>query len=141
MLLIKGVLLPLIGIFLAWASVKLPAWIGTHVKNASVAGVLERLSTLVMTVVTEVEQTVVSNLGDKADAAALLAARDQAIATVKSHLGDKGLQEIETVLGLKDQDAVIKLIISYIESAVYTLKLEPLPTPAVPTPAPAPVTS
>jgi hypothetical protein len=136
MLIVKGVVLPLVGLFVAWASARLPALIAAHVKNTSVAGVLERLSSLAFSVVTEVEQTVIANLGDKADKAALLAARDQALATLKSHLGEKGLQEIEDVLGLKDQDAVIKLLITFIESAVHNMG--PSPTPALP-PTPAAV--
>ena len=121
MLIIKGLVLPLVGLFVAWASAKLPALISAHVKNTGVAGVLARLSTLAWSVVAEVEQTVVSKLGDKADATTLAAARDQAIATLKSHLGEKGLKEIEDVLGLKDQDAVTKLLITFIESAVHGL--------------------
>ena len=121
MLIIKGVVLPLVGIFVTWASLKLPALINAHVKNTSAEGVLDRLATLAFSVVTEIEQTVIAKLGDKADKASLLAARDQAIATLKSHLGEKGLKEIEDVLGLKDQSAVDKMIITFIESAVHNL--------------------
>lgn len=124
MLIIKGVVIPVIGLFIAWASAHVPQWMATKVKNAKVAGILERLSTLAFTVVQEVQQTVVAKLGDKADAASLLAARDQALATLKSHLGEKGLQELESALGLQDQDAVIKLLISFIESSVHTLKMQ-----------------
>lgn len=130
MLFVKGVIVPVVGLFLTWASTKLPALIDAHVKNKTVSGVLDRLSQLAFAVVTEVEQTVVSKLGNKADAAALLAARDQALATLKSHLGEKGLQEIEDVLGLKDQDAVIKILITFIENAVHSL------APSNPSPAP-----
>jgi hypothetical protein len=132
MMLVKGILIPTIGLFIAWASVKLPALIGAHVKNTSVAGVLERLSTLAFSVVTEVEQTVIGKLGDKIDETTLRAARDQALATLKSHLGDKGLQEIETVLGLKDQDAVIKLLITFIESAVHNVSKSTTDVPTQP---------
>lgn len=136
MLMIKGVLVPVMIAFLTWASAHVPAWIAAKVNNTRVAGVLERLSQLAFQVVQEVQQTVVSKLGDKATEAELLAARDQALATLKSHLGDKGLQEIETVLGLQDQDAVIKMLITFIESAVHSLKqtkpVQPTTTPAVP---------
>lgn len=136
MLIVKGVVLPLVGLFVTWASMKLPALVHAKVKNQSIAGVLERLSTLAFNVVTEVEQTVVSKLGDKADAAALTAARDQAVATLKSHLGDKGLKEIETVLGLDGQSAVDKLIITFIESAVHNLPAKTTAVAEVPvTPA------
>lgn len=127
MLVIKGVVLPLVGLFVTWASMMLPAWIKAKVKNESVAGVLERLSTLAFTVVTEVQQTVVSVLGDKATVEQLKAARDQAITTLKAHLGPKGIKELMDVLGIKTDEALDKLIVTYIESAVHNLKLTPKP--------------
>ena len=127
MLIVKGVVLPLIGLFVAWASAKLPALINARVKNESVAGVLDRLSALAFTVVTEVQQTVVSGLGDKATVDELKKARDQAIATLKTHLGEKGIKELMDVLGIKTPDAVEKLLITYIESAVHNLKTAPKP--------------
>jgi hypothetical protein len=129
MLIVKGVVLPLVGLFVAWASAKLPALISARVKNESVAGVLDRLTQLAFTVVTEVQQTVVSGLGDKANAEALRGARDQAITTLKGHLGPQGIKELTTVLGIKTSDAVDKLIVTYIESAVHNLKTsQPLTT-------------
>jgi hypothetical protein len=121
MLIVKGVVLPLVGLFVAWASMMLPAWIKAKVKNESVAGVLERLSQLAFSVVTEIQQTIVSGLGDKATSEELLKARDLAIANLKSHLGTKGLKELMTVLGLADDAAVTKLLITFIESAVHNL--------------------
>jgi hypothetical protein len=122
MLLVKGVLLPVVGLFVTWASMMLPAWIKAKVKNESVAGVLERLSMLAFTVVTEVQQTVVSGLGEKATAEELKAARDRAIETLKTYLGPKGIKELMDVLGIKTSEALDKLIITYIESAVHNLK-------------------
>lgn len=122
MLLVKGVVLPIVGLFVMWASAMLPQWIKAKVKNESVAGVLERLTALTFTVVSEVQQTVVSNLGDKANAEALLAARDQALATLKTHLGPKGIKELMTVLGIQTSDAFDKLLVTFIESAVHNLK-------------------
>jgi hypothetical protein len=127
MLAVKGVLVPVIGLFLAWASAKLPAWITSHVKNQREAAILNKLATLSLTVVQEVDQTVVSGLGNKVTKAALVAAKDQALETLKSHLGAQGLQEIEQVLGLENQDAVIKMLVSFIEQSVHSLKLS---TPA-----------
>lgn len=123
MLLLKGVVVPLLGFALTWASMHLPAWVKSKVTNQRAAGILERLSQLAMAVVQETEQTVVSKLGDKADDAALKNARDQALATLKSHLGDKGLKEMETVFGLENQDAVIKMLITFIEQAVHTVNM------------------
>jgi len=123
MLAIKGFIMPVIGLFLAWASTKLPAWITTHIKNQREAAILNKLATLSLTVVQEVDQTVVSNLGNKVTKASLSAARDQALETLKSHLGPQGLQEIEQVFGLENQDAVIKMLVSFIEQGVHSLKL------------------
>lgn len=122
MLMIKGVILPLVSLFVAWASMKLPALVQAKVKNETVAGVLDRLHQLVFNVVQEIQQTVVSSLGDKANGDALKAARDQALATIKSHLGPKGIKELEVVLGLDGNPAVERLIVTFIESSVFNLK-------------------
>jgi len=127
MLIVKGVVLPLVGLFIAWASMMLPAWVKAKVKNESVAGVLSRFTSLAFTVVTEVQQTIVSGLGDKATVEELRKARDQAIATLKTHLGPKGIKELMDVLGIKTDEAFDKLVITYIESAVHNLKLAPKP--------------
>jgi len=121
MLIVKGVVLPVVGLLIAIASAYLPSWIKAKVKNESVAGVLERLTTLAFSVVTEIQQTIVSGLGDKATPEELKKARDTAIATLRSHLGEKGLKEIMTVLGLADAAAVDKLLITFVESAVHNL--------------------
>jgi hypothetical protein len=144
MLLVKGVLLPIVGLAITAASLYLPMWIKSKVKNESVGGVLERLTALAFTVVSEVQQTVVSGLGDKATKEELLKARDLALANLKTHLGPKGIKELMTVLGISTPDGLDKLIITYIESAVHNLKLAPKPgvlvettttTPSEPTPA------
>ena len=124
MMLVKGVIAPAFLAFLTWAAARLGAWIHSKVRNETTAGVLDRLGQLAINVVQEVEQTVVSALPDRADKAALLAARDQALATLRSHLGEKGLRELMTVFGLKDDDAVVRLLLSYIESSVLTLKMQ-----------------
>lgn len=122
MLLIKGVVAPALTALLAWATVQLSGWIKAKVRNEKVAGVLDRLRELAFHVVQEVQQTIVSALPDTADKGALLVARDQALATLKSHLGEKGLRELMEVFGLKDEDAVVRMLLSYIESAVMTMK-------------------
>lgn len=123
MMLIKGVIAPALAVFATWAAAQLGAWIRSKVRNDTVAGVLDRLTQLAFNVVQEVQQTVVSSLPDRANKAALLGARDQALSTLRSHLGDKGLRELMIVLGLKDNDAVVRLLLSYIESSVLTLKM------------------
>lgn len=122
MMLVKGILAPAFVAFLTWAAAHLGAWIQSKIRNETAASVLDRLTQLTFNVVQEIQQTVVSSLPDKANKAALLAARDQALVTLKSHLGEKGLHELMTVLGLKDDDAIVKLLLSYIESSVLSLK-------------------
>lgn len=131
MLLIKGVIAPALAALLAWMSVQVSLWIKNRVHNERIASVLDRLSQLAFTVVQEIQQTVVSNLSDKANKTALAAARDQAIATLKSHLGDKGLQELMTALGLKDDAAVTRLLVSYVESSVKSMKDSGTSAPSV----------
>lgn len=141
-LVLKGVVLPVIGLLVTWASLKLPQWVKAKVKNESVSGVLERLSLLAMNVVMEVQQTFVSTLKEPTTEQ-LKEARDKAIAALKAHLGPKGLQELKDVLGLDGDTALERLIITFIESAVHTLKLTPRPvsgavievTPPAPPPA------
>ena len=122
MLLVKGVIAPVLAALVGWATIHLSAWIKAKVRNEQANGVLDRLSQLAFQVVQEVQQTIVSALPDKADKAALRAARDQALATLKSHLSQKGVDELMSVLGLKDDDAVSRLLISYVESAVLSMK-------------------
>jgi hypothetical protein len=120
---LKDVVLPLVTLALTWASAKLPVWITAHIKNAKIAGIMTRLEQLAMSVVQEMDQTVIQSLGNNPTVEQLKAARDAALATLKSHLGTNGIQEIEQVLGLENEDAVIKLLITFIESNVHSLKL------------------
>jgi hypothetical protein len=120
---LQDVVLPVVTAALGWASLKVPAWITAHVKNTKIAGILTRLEQLAFVVAQECEQTIVSKLGPNPTVEQLKAARDAALATLKSHLGAQGLQEIETVLGLQDDSAVVNLLISFIESSVHSLKL------------------
>jgi hypothetical protein len=124
MLLIKGVIAPALGALLLWITTRISTWIKDKVKNDKVAAILERLDQLAFKVVQEVQQTVVDGLGDKANAEALRAARDRAIATLKSHLGKDGLRELETAFGLENESAAIDMLITIIESAVHTLRRE-----------------
>lgn len=133
-LVLKGVVLPIIGLLVTWASLKLPEWVKAKVKNESVEGVLMRLTTLAFTVVQEVQQTFVSNLTSPTPEQ-LKEARDKALAALKTYLGPKGLEELKKVLGLDGDTAVERLLITFIESAVHNLKTGPQPQP---TPPPAP---
>lgn len=123
MLIIKGIIAPVLLTLLVWATARVPAWIKTMVTNQRAAGVLERLAQLAFHVVQEVEQTVVSQLGDKADKESLRAARDQAVATLRGHLGPRGVEELQKVFGLERHSDVDEMLVTYIESNVHDLKL------------------
>lgn len=124
-LLLKGLILPALGLVMLYASLRLPAWIKSKVTNQQIAGIIDRVAQLAFVVVQEIQQTVVASLKaneTKPSEEQLLAARDKAIATLKSHLGSKGLIEIKDALKLTDDTAVEKLLTSFIESAVLMLK-------------------
>lgn len=112
----------LLGIAGTWLLLRLQAYIAAHTKNARVSGVLSRLSTTAASIVQEVEQTFISTLTEPT-ADDLKKAKDQAMATLRSHLGPKGLQEVETVLGLDGSNAVERVLNTAIESAVHDLKI------------------
>ena len=115
-------LTPLILAALGWLSWRAAGWIKAHTKNAQVQGVLLRLDDAVFTAVSALEQTVVvaaktaSSDGQltKSDGAAVKAA---ALAEIKSHLGPKGIAELQAILGIKS-DALDSFLSSRIESSV-----------------------
>jgi hypothetical protein len=127
LLLLKGVIIPALGVVTLYLAARVPGWIAAKVGNQRIAGILDRIAQLAFTVVQEIQQTVITKLRESEDADEptrdqLSAARDQAITTLKSHLGPKGLLEIKQALQLTDDTAVEKLITSFIESAVLMLK-------------------
>lgn len=125
LLFLKGVIIPALGMIAVYLAARAPKWIAAHVGNKRVAGIIDRLANLAFTVVNEVQQTVIERLRSEETSVPrdqLIAARDQAIATLKSHLGSKGLQEIKDAMQLSDDSAVERLLTSFIESAVLMLK-------------------
>lgn len=121
--LLMALIIALLGVAIRYTpalSKKLHDLIDARIKNERLRGILDRLSDVAMTAVMSVEQTIVSTLdptkplGDNAKKA-----RDAALDEMKTHLGQKGLDEAKTVLGIASDDAVDKLLISYIESKVH----------------------
>jgi hypothetical protein len=97
---------------------ELHALFAAKVKNERLRGVLDRLDDAAGVVVASVEQTVVSKLDPKQPLGANgRAARDAAIAELKTHLGARGIDEAKEVLGIGDSD-LEKILVSYIESKV-----------------------
>jgi hypothetical protein len=110
---------PVIAALLGLVALKLHALIDTRVKNEKVQGILDRLDDAALTVVQEVEQTVVSKLDpNKPLPDNGKAAKDAAIASLKTHLGQKGVDEAKKILGVGDS-ALEQILVSYIESKVH----------------------
>lgn len=98
------------------------------IKREYLRNVLQRLQITAMDAVKETWQTYVSALAEgKANDGKLSQsereeAKRRAIATIKAHLGAKGIRELLKVLGL-DEAALDKLLGTQVESAVYDAKL------------------
>jgi hypothetical protein len=111
---------------LTLASLKLSQFFSAHVKNAYLRNVLTRLDDAVFSAVKELEQTVVAAMkAASADGALSDAERQsikqQALATVKSYLGMKGLEQLATVFGL-DTGTIDGLLGTKIEAAVHDVR-------------------
>ena len=115
-------LTPVLLAALGWLSWRAAGWIKAHTKNAQVQGILLRLDDAVFTAVSSLEQTVVvaaktaASDGQltKSDGAAVKAA---ALAEIKSHLGPKGIAELQAILGIK-ADGLDSFLSSRIEASV-----------------------
>lgn len=94
--------------------------------------VLDRVGDLADTVTSELEQTVVSTVRSqspnaKLDSAFAATMKAQAVATVKTHLGAKGVSEALGVFGFKSMGELEALIASKVEAALSdSKKLGPL---------------
>jgi hypothetical protein len=113
------------GAILLLASARASTWIKAHAKNAQVEGILLRLNDATYTAVGAVEQTVVaaakgSQVNGQLTEAAATAAKQAALAEIKSHLGPKGIAELKTILGVQPGD-LASFLSSRVESAVQTM--------------------
>jgi hypothetical protein len=112
---------PVVMALLGLLATQLSRYVNAKVTNTKLAGILTRLDSLALTVVQEVEQTIVSKL----DPTKPLADNGQtalaaAITSLKTHLGQKGLDEVKGVLGIGDSD-LDKVLVSYVESKVHVV--------------------
>jgi hypothetical protein len=136
---IIAALAPLLLGLLAWAGKRLSDFIGAKVANDTLKTVLIRADTVIFTVVKAIAQVTVDAakqgaVDGKLPAVIASAARDAALAKVKSYLGQPGLDALMQVLGLKDMATTEQFLASRIESAVRDVKVASAPSPA---PAPA----
>lgn len=118
---IQAIVVPLLGILAAWAGIQLREWLKTKTKITAVRGMIDRVYSVTELAVKEVEQSFLSNL-TKIDAEHLKQAKDQALASIRSHFGKKGLLELQVILGLADLAAVDVYLTTALEAQVYDLK-------------------
>lgn len=124
----------LLTLLVTWLGLQLRSWLAAKIKNEKARGILERLDDFIEASVKEVEQATLSSLTD-VKPGDLVAAKNAAIAAVKSHLGSKGIGELMAVLGLKEDGAAEKFIATQLEAKVFDLKsmgFLPARTPATP---------
>ena len=106
----------LLGILIAHGVI----WLKAHTKGARMQGIEERLGNLALTVVQEIEQVVVSKLPERPTALDYEHAKQAALASLKLHLGPKGIDEIKKVMGW-DETSLELVLESYIESRVHAV--------------------
>ena len=113
----------IVTVVLALLGLKYRAWIAEKVKNARVAGVLERLGNFAFTVVAELNQTVVDQLkkDGKWNAEEAAKVKQLALDKLKSYIGAAGLKEAMEILGL-DNETLLKFLSTLIEQQVLSEK-------------------
>lgn len=120
------VLSPILLAALTWVAAKIAQYIQAKVKNEYLRGVLVRLDDAVLAAVREVQQVTVETIKSASADGRLTPderarVKQAAIASVKSHLGMKGINELAKILGL-ETGAVDRLLSTRVEAAVHDLK-------------------
>jgi len=145
---ILEILSPVLLAALTWAAAKLAQLIRAKVRSEYLRQVLVRLDEAVYTAVKDLQQSVVEEIkaasaDGKITDEEKKRIKERALASVRSHLGAKGLSEVGTILGL-DAGALDGFLSSKVEAAVHDLRRAatangvPAREPAVPlAPAPA----
>jgi hypothetical protein len=128
---ILEILTPIVTALLGWISYRLAAWIKAKTKNEKLSGVMLRFGDAISTLVKEAEQTIVSEMKrakspDSPDGAKLspeeaAGVRLAVVAKFRKLWGEKGIKEIETVLGV-ERESIMPFIESKLEEAVHELK-------------------
>ena len=123
---ILEILSPVLLAALTWAAAKLAQLIRAKVKSEYLRGALVRLDDAVFTAVKDLQQSVVEEIkaasaDGKITDEEKKRIKEKALASVKSHLGTKGLSELATVLGL-DGGAIEGFLSSKVEAAVHDLR-------------------
>lgn len=110
-------------VVISLVGLKYRAWIAEKVKNARIAGVLERLGNFAFQVVAELNQTIVAQLkkDGKWNAEEAAKVKQMAVDKLKSYLGAEGLKEAMTILGI-DNATLLNLLGTMIEQSVMSEK-------------------
>jgi len=129
------ILSPVLLSALTWAAAKLAQLIRAKAQNEYLKGVLVRLDDAVFTAVKDLQQTVVGAIKDASADGRITddekrQIKEKALASVKSHLGTKGIGELAKILGLEGS-ALDGLLSSKIEAAVHDLRRAEAAAPSV----------
>jgi hypothetical protein len=120
------ILSPVLLAALTWAAAKLAQLIRAKVQNEYLKGVLVRRDDAVFTAVKGIQQSVVEQIKEASADGKITddekkRIKEKALASVRSHLGTKGLAEVARILGL-DGGALDGLLSSKVEAAVHDLR-------------------
>lgn len=125
------ILTPIITALLSWLAYRLAAWLKAKTQNEQLAALSLKLGDALATLVTEAEQTVVASIkrskspgsdgGVRLTPDEAVGIRLAVVAKLRKQLGEAGLREIESVLGIP-RETIPTFIESKIERAVFDLK-------------------
>jgi hypothetical protein len=129
---ILGILAPLLVTGVTWVVGQLALLIRAKTGSVVAGDAADRLSQMIVTIVTELEQTTVATLkarapGGKLGQADYDALRKAALDKLKSYLGPAGMELIAKALGV-DPTKFETFLVSKIESAVYAVNAGATPT-------------
>lgn len=113
---------PVILALIGWIGVRLNQYIVAKVKNEKMQGMLSRLNEVAVDAVKEVEQTFMGAL-EKPTKEDMVKAKDMALASIKTHMGQRGLNEMKKVMGIEKPEDLEKMLLSLLESRVHDLKM------------------
>lgn len=120
------ILSPVLLAALTWAAAKLAQLIRAKVRSEYLRQVLVRLDEAVFTAVKDLQQSVVEEIkaasaDGKITDEEKKRIKERALASVRSHLGAKGISEVGAILGL-DAGALDGFLSSKVEAAVHDLR-------------------
>jgi len=117
---------PLLMAALGWVATRLAQLINARIRSEETRGVLLRVEQVVFGAVREVQQTLVDDIKAQSPDGRLRAfdrtrVKEVALATVRSELGPRGLDELSRVLGTAPE-AIDQVLSTRIEAAVHEMR-------------------